>query len=177
MGEATGTISGYASTAVAGNSGIANNTGVLSYNSKVTIQQIKDGTSNTIMVGECSAVYFDGTTQQPTWTPSGWYSWSMGVSTTSIGPITGDNRCFNCLTVRYPINTTGITGSTAGSNAGATGVGSDCGVNYPISSAHSGGANVLFADGGVHFLDSSITVDILGRLANRNDGLPTGYSE
>jgi len=157
--------------AVSGSSGIANNTGVLSFSSQVRIPSITDGTSQTIMVGENSAVYVDNAgTLQPGLTPSGIYGWAMGWQSSATTVPSGDNRCFNCLTVRYTINMRG----TAVSNA--AGLNSDCGTNFPINSAHTGGANVVFADGSVQFLTDSTGLDVLGKLSARNDGQLTGYT-
>jgi len=172
MGDA-GIIPGVATGAASGNNGLTNNTGVLSFNSTVRITSITDGTSNTIMVGENSAIYIDNAgTQQPGLTPSGIYGWPMGTGYTGTAAGTGgsDNRCFNCLTVRYTINMRGTAVS------GAAGLNSDCGMNFPINSAHTGGANCLFADGSVQFLSDTTAIDVLGKLATRNDGQTTGFN-
>jgi prepilin-type N-terminal cleavage/methylation domain-containing protein/prepilin-type processing-associated H-X9-DG protein len=155
-----------------GGNGLGANTGVLTYNSQVRMGQITDGTSNTIAVGEFSAVYVDNAgAQRSNLTPSGVYGWTMGYGTPGTTGNTGDIRCFNCLTVRYSINMRGTD-----PNTGGNGLGSDCGVNFPINSAHTGGANVVFADGSVQFLSDSTDLTVLARLANRNDGQVTGYN-
>ncbi len=44
-------------------------------------------------------------------------------------------------------------------------------------SRHSGGVNVCFADGSVHFVRDSIEQGVWFRLLSANDGYPTGYGE
>jgi prepilin-type processing-associated H-X9-DG protein len=44
------------------------------------------------------------------------------------------------------------------------------GANVPLVSNHSGGVNVLFGDGSVHFLTDNIPLVTLARLATRDDG-------
>ena len=76
-------------------------------------------------------------------------------------------RTFNLNTIRYPINkTTGW----AGDDCDGTGVCSDNGANIPLNSTHHGGVNVLFGDGSVRFLSENISIDLLARLAIRDDG-------
>jgi prepilin-type processing-associated H-X9-DG protein len=41
----------------------------------------------------------------------------------------------------------------------------------PLSSTHTGGVNVVFADGSVRFLRDSLDVNVLALLATRDDGL------
>ena len=43
-----------------------------------------------------------------------------------------------------------------------------------MSSNHPGGANALFADGSVRFLVDSTPLEVLGRMATRDDGQPNG---
>jgi prepilin-type N-terminal cleavage/methylation domain-containing protein len=47
-------------------------------------------------------------------------------------------------------------------------------VNWPASSAHPGGVNSLRADGSVHFIDDSVSLTLLKRLATRDDGGDAG---
>ncbi len=72
-----------------------------------------------------------------------------------------DQRNFNLTCVSQPINSK----STL-----AYGVLGNCGPNSPIQSVHPGGANVLMADGSVHFLSEALDFTILCNLANRDDG-------
>ncbi|MFM9194346.1 MAG: DUF1559 domain-containing protein, partial [Planctomycetia bacterium] len=76
---------------------------------------------------------------------------------------------YNITTVRYPINDKLWDGVSANgkSNFGR--------VNKPIQSAHSGGADVLMADGSVVFLQESLDISILRALAARNDAQTVAY--
>jgi prepilin-type N-terminal cleavage/methylation domain-containing protein/prepilin-type processing-associated H-X9-DG protein len=48
--------------------------------------------------------------------------------------------------------------------------------NYPLGSAHSGGINVVFADGSVGSVDYDVDLETFNRLGNRMDGeIPEGY--
>jgi len=171
---ATAIIPGWVdSTAVAGTHGQSSNAGVLYHNSKVRVTDIRDGSSNTIVVSEQSDYYIDTAgAQKMRWTAGGIYGWTMGYGATTH---TTDNRHFNCTTVRYAVNfKTGLSGADAYQNSTtqSTGLGQDLGVNSPLTSNHSGGVNALFGDGNVRFLTNGIALDVLGRLAVRNDGQP-----
>jgi prepilin-type processing-associated H-X9-DG protein len=128
-------------------------------NKGVTIAQISDGTSNTIVVGEQSDwltpapgggdhAYFVGDCRSDCW-----HGFAMG-------PV-GDNRIFNMTCVYHPINMKSPSGY---------GILGNCGPNTPIQSVHPGGAQVAMADGSVQFLSESLDVNVLYHLANRDDG-------
>jgi prepilin-type processing-associated H-X9-DG protein len=106
--------------------------------------------------------------------------WCIGASGETVdcrsdfwhGFITGTHpsseRYWNCTTVRYPINSNSMS---------QTGVGPSeytYGCNRPLLSAHSGGAQALFGDGSVAFLQDSTDVHVLWRLADRDDGEAVG---
>ena len=79
----------------------------------------------------------------------------------------GDIRTFNCTTIRYSINQ--INGWADDCQ---TGVCFNHGANAPLRSEHGGGTNVAFCDGTVRFLYNDTTLDVLARLATRDDGQP-----
>lgn len=77
------------------------------------------------------------------------------------GATGGCHFVYNVTTVRFGINLNGAsTGATVVSGGGHT----------PIMSAHPGGANVAFADGGIRFLNENMSFDVLMNAADRNDG-------
>jgi prepilin-type N-terminal cleavage/methylation domain-containing protein/prepilin-type processing-associated H-X9-DG protein len=148
--------------------------GILYSGSKVSMVGITDGTSNTWLVGEqadhlrdsngapITAGYSSGAG-----TSAGLYGWAMGSAHPAAGPWTGngqDGRHFNCTTVRYMINQRGF------ANSAAQGTNNDVGLNFPISSNHTGGANMLFADGTVRFYTNATPLPTIFALCSRAGG-------
>jgi len=158
--------------------GPASGGGMLFRGSKVKLTDATDGTSNTMLCGEQSdwMVASDGSKRQ--WTAAGLYGWSMGANSNNPpnGTATGDNRQFNCTTIRYAINSkTGwsTNGGTATQSGDCTvGVCYDMGNNIPLNSTHSGGCNVLMTDGVVRFVSSTVSLQILAQASIRDDGIP-----
>ena len=121
----------------------------------VSISEITDGTSNTMVVGEQSDWLIDNGSEK-----YGTADWGHGFP---MGPCTAaeDTRALNLTCVYHHVN------DKSYSNFGA---GGNCGANTPIQSAHPSGAHVLLADGSVQFLSESIDINNLYNLANRDDG-------
>ena len=145
----------------AGTRGYISKDGVLVHGQAIAIFQIRDGTSNTIMIGEQSDWMVDPVTHLPA---NGRAECQHGfpMGTTSDGT----QRQFQVTTVLHPLNSK----STA-----LLGVAADlgqCHANTPIQSAHPGGVNVGAADGSVHFLGEGLDLQVLYDLANRDDGHP-----
>jgi prepilin-type processing-associated H-X9-DG protein len=83
----------------------------------------------------------------------------------------GDNREPNLMTIRYQINYTPAGGWTNNISGVGVGFGGNCvGANIPPNSTHTGGANFLFADGAVRFLNNATPLATLAGLATRDDG-------
>jgi prepilin-type processing-associated H-X9-DG protein len=122
------------------------NNGVMFLNSSIRRDDIRDGTSNTIYVGEAGGASLAG--------------WSSGSRDTLRN--TGS-----------PINSTVpagavVAGLPAPRNANLLAVGG-------FGSAHAGGANFVFGDGAVRFLADSIPLKVMRQLGHRADGeLPGG---
>ena len=158
-----------------GSGSYASDNGLLYAGSKTNMKDCQDGTSNTILVHEESDYLRDANgiviaASKDYLNSSGIYGWTMGAA---IGyqqqpSAWGDGRHFNCSTVRYGINTRGLSGTAT------TGTNSDVGANFPISSQHVGGAHVLLADGSVRFLSQNMNFDTLARLASKADNDPVG---
>jgi prepilin-type processing-associated H-X9-DG protein len=129
---------------------------------------ITDGSSNTWMVAEQSDHLRDSVgTAIPgpvgAITSQGIHGWTMGAAF-GTAPATWNDRHFNCTTVRYQINQRGM------ADNGAAGTNQNTGNNIPLSSNHTGGINVLFADGTVRFYTNATPTNIMGALCTRAGG-------
>ncbi|MCE9562668.1 MAG: DUF1559 domain-containing protein [Planctomycetes bacterium] len=153
-----------------GNAGIVSGGGILFPNSKITMTSISDGTSNTLLVGEQSDHLRDANNQPiigsfGAITSQGPHGWTMGANGwTTTPPSYGsgtDNRAFNTTTTRYQINQHGM------ANNCSAGTCDNTGNNIPYSSGHTGGANMVFADGSVRFLNNSTNLVTLVALSTR----------
>ena len=141
-----------------GVSGHLSDGGVLLRATSVKIRDITDGTSNTMMVGEQSDWCREASGDKMDCRSDGWHGFAMGADYET-------ERSFNITCVWHPVNQKSYSG---------WGIAGNQGPNRPIQSAHPGGAQVLFADGSVHFLQESLAIQILYNLANRDDGNVTG---
>jgi len=180
-GAANGLIPGYnelrvnnfGSTGCCGGGGPAAFNGVFYDGSQTRITDMTDGTSNTLLVSEHSDYIVDTSNGKHQWTAGGLYGWSMGSNTNNIssgGP--GDNRQFNCTTIRYALNQK--SGWPTGNGDCTLGVCSDNGNNIPLNSNHGGGVMAVFGDAHVQLLNSSMSLAPLAGLATRDDGQAIG---
>jgi prepilin-type processing-associated H-X9-DG protein len=121
----------------------------------VTVGEITDGTSNTLLFGERN--HFDPDFDQlPTSrTMAQWGWWGTSLGRLAVGDVT--------LSAAVPINYL--------VNAGSVGTGSlEAQRLCAFGSNHAGGANFALADGSVRFIEQTISMSLLQRLAARNDG-------
>jgi len=133
--------------------------GALLPNATVTLSQIKDGTSNTIMVGEQSDYATDAQGRETR--INNHHGWMMGTGDLSSNTA---QRRFNLTTVRYPPNAVKEIGGTA-----LPGVCNNDGANNGLFSSHTGGVQVLLADGSTRFISENLDLTTFKRLATRND--------
>ncbi|MCA9091124.1 MAG: DUF1559 domain-containing protein [Planctomycetaceae bacterium] len=151
--------------------------GILIPNKSIKIRDVSDGTSNAIVVGELGSTMqtqLTGSTysqipERPRvrMTPGGTYhGWLMGTNSDTVPPnpayaSSGRPRAFNITTIRYAPNS---------KNYDRDGISANFGANNPLISDHTGGVNVLAADGHVTFISDSVDLTTLMRLATRDDG-------
>jgi len=140
--------------------GIQSQGGILLPRRHLSFQDIQDGSTHTILLGEQSDYCVTPTGTQRDCRSDYGHSFAMG--TTPSDAI--DDRWFNTTTVRYPVNH---------KDWNSTGVGEQYyACNRPIQSAHPGGAQVLMGDASVTFLNESIALKTWFNLCNRDDGNP-----
>jgi prepilin-type N-terminal cleavage/methylation domain-containing protein/prepilin-type processing-associated H-X9-DG protein len=122
------------------------NSGVMFLNSSIRRDDVRDGASNTIYVGEAGGAGL-----------SGWVSGTRDTLRNTGSPI---NSAVPAGAV--------VAGIPAPRNANVLTVGG-------FGSAHAGGANFVFGDGTVRYLSDSISLQVLRQLGHRADGeLPAG---
>lgn len=145
--------------------GFASAGGMLLANEHTSLASCTDGTSNTMIIGECSDWAVD-VTGAKVHIDGGWpHGWAMGTGQSGAIASTGANanmeRFYNLTSIRYPIGT---------KTYGLPGVSINHGANNPLVSAHTGGIQAGWSDGSVHFLGNSTDLIVLKRFATRDDG-------
>ena len=173
-GAVNGLIPGYTETRFnalpAG--GIIGGGGAMIPNGKLNFRDMTDGSTNVIAVSENGDYIIDSAGAKRDWRSTQPWGWILGVKSPNVSPnfdnAGGDNRSPNLVTIRYPSNKRGFADDVAG--AGVGNQSNNQGANVPLSSAHVGGAHVLLCDGSVRFISDSLGLDVLARLATRDDG-------
>ncbi len=135
--------------------GRLSNRGVLLDNAAITFADIRDGASNTLVVGEQSDWLIDPSGARVDARSDCGHGFSMGPGGD------GSKRRFNITTVLHRLNE---------KSSSALGVGGNCGPNAPLQSAHAGVVTVLLCDGSVRALAEGIEIQLYYNLANRSDG-------
>ena len=143
-----------------GNAGLAARGGALVPVDGINFAQMTDGSSNLIVVGECSDWGIDAAGNQTR--INGEHGWLMG--TTSLSQTPGE-RMFNITTIRYQPNEKRL------NDSGFAGRYNNDGPNNGIYSAHTGGVTCLLGDGSVRFIAENIDILSLKRLCTRDDGV------
>ena len=129
--------------------------GTLILHQGVTVAEIRDGTSNTLLLGEQSDWCRDASGNQIDCRSDCDHGFQMGPGND------GWERHFNLTIALHRVNEKSSTG---------IGVAGNCGPNRPLQSTHPGGTMAAYADGSVHFLPESLEIQVLYDLANRDDG-------
>lgn len=145
--------------------------GVLVPNHSVRMSELSDGTSNVMVVGEASNYAWNDSGQRVRVDGSFPNSWITGTSAVGAPPEykaafgTSVPSSFNITTVRWPPNAPfGLPGAEIQGR----------GPNNPMTSAHTGGVQVLLGDGSVRFVSDNLELLTLRKLAHRADGQPLG---
>ena len=135
----------------------ANNMGVLFLNSAVRFEDVSDGTSQTIFIGE---KLNDGLG----------LGWASGTRSSLRNTGSGINQPNLAATPNKPPVNSGV-GQPSGAPDGDA-VASDDAQRFVggYNSRHPGGANCAFGDGSVRFIKTSIAAGVLRLLGNRADG-------
>lgn len=123
-------------------------------------QDIRDGTSKTIVVSEQSDWCLDAQGLKVDCRSDCKAGFPMGY-----GYSDPNERHYNLTCVIHPLGD--ISYDLLGVKPVSDG---DCGPNRPINSAHHSGSNAVLADGSVQFLRNSMDIQVLYNLANRDDG-------
>lgn len=128
----------------------------------VSVRDVSDGLSNTMVVAEQSDWCIDSNGNRTDCTSDCDHGFLIGPSGTAleVGK-SWASRIFTTTCVLHRINERSMD---------ALGVSGNCGPNRPILSPHPGGAQVLLGDGSVRFMNEATEVQILYDLANRDDG-------
>ncbi|HVW00461.1 MAG TPA: DUF1559 domain-containing protein, partial [Planctomycetaceae bacterium] len=135
--------------------------GMLVPNQSLTVGDARDGTSCTMIVGECSDWMFDSDDQRHR-VDGGWpYGWMIGCAGSGTPPAYTGDRAFNITTIHFSPNNFAY---------GMSGVASDHGPNSGLLSAHDEGFNALSVDGHARYFAYNMDRMTLKRLATRDDG-------
>jgi len=143
------------------------NNGMLLWNQTTNFASATDGTSNTIMVAEQSAVvkncsYANGDAR------NGYYSPWGGMTNGSISGVStcGTGGCGDMWGLGLTCNAYTINSQTCPAGANFS-----WGGNTILNSNHTNSINVLLTDGSVRSLSNSVAFNVFQAACSRNDGL------
>jgi len=139
--------------------------GLISGSTPKKMKQCTDGLSNTMLVGELSGYTLDSANGQHDNRQSAIWGWPMS------GPWFGGGwMANNTNVIAYPPNAP-VYGQIGVGNTGAQ---SAAMYNTPLSSAHTGGVQVLMGDGSSRFISNNINLNTYIYLGARDDGQALG---
>ncbi len=140
--------------------------GVLIPNAIISVRQITDGLSNTLLVGEQSDFSFTESGHPRRIAAAFACGWLTGTHALGVPPNYGSwlTPSYNLTTVRYQLNE---------HRYDMPGIYEDGGANNPLLSAHPEIVNLLYCDGSARAMADSAAVQILKSAATRDNGITT----
>ena len=143
--------------------------GSLYFGSKITPADIRDGMSNTMLVGEYSNL-----TRGQGFASNGGIgeneaAWPMGGS--AVG--SGSASCYSTRVVGFPPNSQSYWKSGTACSA-CEAPGANTHTQASLKSGHPGGIGATMADGSVIFINDAIAIEVLKDLADRDDSHAIG---
>jgi hypothetical protein len=155
----------------AGPFGFSSSNGVLIPNVSIQAAHIRDGLTNTILLGEQSDWITAADGSKIDQRSSNFHGAWIGAGSPGYpengtwNDASGEARYYNTVTLRYAIgHKTDAGPGQAGMQYGYGGA------NMPVQSVHVGGAFVARCDGGVTFLENGTDWNVVQNLAIRDDG-------
>ncbi len=146
-------------------------------NGAASINSMRDGTSNTIAIGEATQLLHTSSSFGPYWGAGTHtavhgrilqYTPGLVQQSGGVGPTTTSG---NAVGLNYCIAYCGINAPNARMVSGTTGTAGDGTYAWQFGSKHSGGANFVFCDGSVRFLRDNIDyVNVFQCLATPEGG-------
>lgn len=151
--------------------------GTLYFRSAASAADIRDGLSNTMVVGEYSGLAPGQEFNSIGGLGDNDASWHLGFC--GGLPNTGSENTYSVRTVAYPPNTAWYTRNTWSCHECQTPLNGDGGPNArcaraALKSSHPGGIHVVLGDGAVTFLSNGIDISVYKDLADRDDGRLVG---
>lgn len=137
--------------------------GLLIPNAAIRVQQITDGLSNTMFVGEQSNYCYTDAGQPKRTAAAFVNGWLTGTRALGVPPDYGSwlSPSYNIATVRYRLNER---------RYDLPGIYENIGANNPLLSPHVGIVNLLYGDGSVRAMADTLDVRVLKSAATRDDG-------
>jgi len=136
----------------------------------INMSAITDGTSNTMMISECSNYFYDATSARTKQPDSIRTSFGYGGAWNGLSATTASAQNVTTIDVLRESNYEGginsaVDGGTSPTNGNATNQGA-----IPLCSPHPGGVLAVMADGSCQFISETVANEVLVYLANRQDG-------
>lgn len=147
------------------------NNGIFYHNSSIGFEDVQDGTSTTLLVGESKYIGTQASFQ-PT---NAWWPWSASVRADDAQLHAAlFNISATCDPINFPQNGEYTEEDILQHRAVYQGAGHG-GQQRVFGSWHKGGAHFLMADGAVHFLSENMDLAVYRSLGQRADGGPSGF--